>query len=94
MEPPSHTPQLPTIPVKMTELQNQKIVREIKEEKIEVAVMNLVADQVLGPDGFQPMFFQIFWPIVKNDIIAVKEFFATGQEIGKILIYNSDPKAK
>ena len=45
-------------------------------EEIHQALFSLPGDKAPGPDGFPTFFFQIFWNVVKNDVVkAVQEFF-------------------
>lgn len=48
-------------------------------DEIKQAVFSLNNDSAPGPDGFGSCFYQIYWDIVKEDVIkAVLQFFNTG----------------
>ena len=35
-------------------------------------------NEVPGPDGFPPVFYQVFWNIIKDDLMALFEEFHSG----------------
>lgn len=48
-------------------------------EEIRSAVFNLKRDNVADPDGFGPIFYHIYWSIIKDDVInATLQFFKNG----------------
>ncbi|KAF7822054.1 reverse transcriptase [Senna tora] len=62
----------------------------LSSEEIEHALFLMKPDKAHGPDGLPPMFFQRFWPVVKDELIAsVKSFFDRGyllKELNQTLI--------
>ena len=41
-------------------------VKQVKE-----AIFHMEHNKALGPDGFPAEFYQVFWEIIKNDIMAM-----------------------
>lgn len=53
--------------------------RAVSEVEILVAVNEMGALKAPGPDGFPPLFFQRFWPLVGSKVVvAVQRMFLTG----------------
>lgn len=54
---------------RVTESDNEEFLAEIHEDEVKEAVFAMHPDKACGPDGLNPAFFQVFWDIVKNDVI-------------------------
>lgn len=49
---------------------------QFSEEEVKFSVYELGTNRSPGPDGFMAEFFQMFWNILKSDIMIVfKDFF-------------------
>lgn len=67
------------IPLLVTNEVNAMLTMLPSHQEIKVAVFSLNKDSAPGPDGFGAFFFQHFWDIVKNEVIAaVLQFFTSG----------------
>ncbi|OMP03548.1 Endonuclease/exonuclease/phosphatase [Corchorus olitorius] len=65
----------------------EKLKQAVTEDEIKRAVFNIKSLKAPGPDGFQAVFFQKNWEILKDDIIGlVKTAFEKGNYQQKILI--------
>lgn len=70
---------LQCVPRLVTEEMNRKLMAPVDDEEIKDAVFGLGALKAPGPDGFNGLFFQRNWEILKDDIgRAVKDFFQNG----------------
>jgi hypothetical protein len=48
---------------------------EFTEKEVKEAIFDMKHNKALGPDGFLAKFYQIFWEIIKDDLMALfKEF--------------------
>lgn len=64
---------------RITDEQSQGLIQPVEEEEIKVAVFAMQPDKSPGIDGFNPCFFQVYWPIVKQDVVEFcKNFFDHG----------------
>ncbi|XP_020272038.1 uncharacterized protein LOC109847206 [Asparagus officinalis] len=55
------------------------------EEEVHKAIFDMNGDKSPGPDGFSAIFFQVFWEVVKLDIMRLFEEFYEGKlEINRI----------
>lgn len=67
---------LQCVPRLVTEEMDRKLMAPVDDEEIKDAVSGLGALKAPGPDGFNGLFFQRNWEILKDDIgRAVKDFF-------------------
>ena len=64
---------------RITEEQSYGLIQPVEEEEIRAAVFAMYPDKSPGIDGFNPCFFQVYWAIVKQDVVAFcKNFFDHG----------------
>ena len=64
------------IPQTITSQMNSKLVRSVIEAEIRKAVFVLHPNKAPEPDGMTPIFFQMFWNIIKYNLIAaIGSFF-------------------
>ena len=76
------------IPNLVSEQSNTILTALPSNSEIHNAVFSLSRDSSPGPDGFGAYFYQIYWDIIKKDMIqAVQEFFLTGKLLNN---YNSN----
>lgn len=57
---------------------NAFLLREFIEAEITIELFQMDLSKVLGPDGFSPGFFQTFWEVVKEDVVAPCLSFLNG----------------
>ena len=62
---------LDTIPTKVTEDMNQRLIQEFTREEVETALKQMHPTKAPGPDGMSAIFFQKYWGIVGNDVICM-----------------------
>ncbi|XP_057862710.1 uncharacterized protein LOC131071027 [Cryptomeria japonica] len=66
---------LETIPSIINDVQNKAMVAIPSEEEIKKAVFSFDGNKASDPDGFPLLFFQVFWNILKSDVVkGVEEF--------------------
>lgn len=69
---------------KLNNTQSLAMVQDITDTEIKDTLWELNPHKALGPDGFNSGFFQKAWPVVGHEFIsAVKNFFRSGQLLGK-----------
>jgi retron-type reverse transcriptase len=55
----------------------QELEKDITEEEIHKAVMELHPEKAPGPDGYTWAFFKVYWDIIQTDLVAaIKDIFA------------------
>lgn len=55
----------------------QELEKDITEEEIHKAVMELHPEKAPGPDGYTWAFFKVYWDIIRTDLVAaIKDIFA------------------
>jgi hypothetical protein len=64
---------------KVTSEENQILEAQFSVEEIKEAIDSSYAEGALGPDGFSFMFYQKFWPIIKDDFMAIVREFEAGR---------------
>ena len=62
---------LETIPNKITEDMNQRLIQEFTREEVEIALNQMHPTKAPGPDGMSTTFFQNYWGIVGNDVTCM-----------------------
>jgi len=56
-------------------LENEHLIDDFSESEVRAAIFQMEHNKASGPDGFPPEFYQVFWNIIKVDLMAVfKEF--------------------
>ena len=73
------------MPCKVTADMVETLSREFSAEEIKAALFQMGPTKALGPDGMNALFYQKFWHIVGNDVIAaVLDFLNFGIMLPKI----------
>jgi hypothetical protein len=54
------------------------LVAEFSEKEIREAVFQMKHNKAPGPDGFPVEFYQVFWSLIKDDLMAMFRDFHTG----------------
>jgi hypothetical protein len=64
----------------------QDLERDISEDEIHAAVMQIHSEKALGPDGYTGAFFKACWDIIRVDLTAaIKEIFALRADCWNLL---------
>ncbi|XP_059073198.1 uncharacterized protein LOC131874013 [Cryptomeria japonica] len=73
------------IPQVLNEADNELLISRVSKEEVKDAVFAMATFKALGPDGFPPAFFQVFWETVKYDLTkATRDFIRTGNLLKKL----------
>jgi hypothetical protein len=59
--------------------ENQWLEGDFSEEEIKIAIDSSYSEGAPGPDGFSFLYYQKFWPIIKDDFMAIVKEFQTGK---------------
>jgi hypothetical protein len=62
----------------VSNLENEFLTSPFTEEEVRVAIFQMEHNKVSGPDGFPPEFFQVFWGLIKDDLMALFSDFYQG----------------
>ena len=60
-----------TIPTRVTDEMNQKLISTFTRDEVEAALKQMRPTKALGPDGMSAIFFQKYWDVVENDIMCM-----------------------
>ena len=69
---------LETIPVRVTDVMNDGLMRAYSEEEIHAALNSMGPTKSPGPDGFNVCFYQHYWAIVGKDVTALVQSILSG----------------
>ncbi|XP_059070346.1 uncharacterized protein LOC131860017 [Cryptomeria japonica] len=73
------------IPPVLNDADNELLMCQVTKDEVKEAVFAMASYKARGPDGFPPAFFQVFWEIVKYDLIkATRDFIRTGNLLNKL----------
>jgi hypothetical protein len=64
---------------KVTLEENRWLEGDFSEEETKRAIDSSYSEGAPGPDGFSFLFYQKFWPIIKDDFMAIVKEFQTGK---------------
>lgn len=65
---------------KVTEPQNTMLLSPVEAKEVKEALFHMHPDKSPGPDGITPGFYQKFWKVVGQDVVAVvQRFFENGR---------------
>ena len=68
----------------ITEEENKLLTEMFTEKEVREAIFQMNHNKASGPDGFPTEFYQIFWSLIKDDLMAMfREFHA-----GKLPLFN------
>jgi hypothetical protein len=62
----------------ITPIENDLLVVEFSEKEVREAIFQMKHNKALGPDGFPTEFYQVFWSLIKNDLMALFRDFHAG----------------
>lgn len=80
--------------------ENEFLVASFSENEIKEAIFQMKSNTAPGPDGFPPEFYQVFWNVIKEDLIALFEEFHRGSlslhslNYGTIILLPKSSEAK
>ncbi|XP_071906010.1 uncharacterized protein [Coffea arabica] len=67
------------LPSTITDHMNGNLTRPVEDNEIKLALFSMNPTKAPGPDGMTPLFFQHFWPTIKDEVVkAIKSFFQSG----------------
>ena len=68
----------------ITEEENELLTEMFTEKEVREAIFQMKHNKASGPDGFLAEFYQVFWSLIKDDLMAMfREFHA-----GKLPLFN------
>ena len=62
----------------VSSLENNALVNEFTEKEIKDAVFQMEHNKAPGPDGFPVEFYQVFWDVIKTDLVELFKDFHSG----------------
>jgi hypothetical protein len=62
----------------VTELENEILVSSFMEEEVKQAIFQMEHNKAPGPDGFPAEFYQVFWDLIKDDLLSLFHEFHKG----------------
>jgi hypothetical protein len=62
----------------VTDTESEMLVDEFSEKETRDAIFQMKHNKAPGPDGFLAEFYQVFWSLIKDDIMAMFRDFHTG----------------
>ena len=62
----------------VSELENEHLTDAFSESEVRTAVFQMEHNKAPGPDGFPPEFYQVFWDLLKDDLMAMFMEFHEG----------------
>jgi len=62
----------------VSELENEYLTDAFSESEVRTAVFQMEHNKAPGPDGFPPEFYQVFWDLLKDDLMAMFMEFHEG----------------
>jgi hypothetical protein len=63
----------------VTESENEMLTQPFTEEEVKCAIFQMEHNKSPGLDGFPAEFYQVFWELIKHDIMAIFHDFHKGQ---------------
>ena len=62
--------QISDIP-QVNERENKLLIEEFTEKEVREAIFQMKHNKAPGPDGFPAEFYQVFWSLIKDDLMAM-----------------------
>ena len=69
--------QIEDIP-QINEDENKMLIDEFTEREVREAIFQMKHNKAPGPDGFPVEFYQVFWSLIKDDLMAMFREFHLG----------------
>jgi hypothetical protein len=70
----SQTEDIPQV----SDLENEFLTKPFTHEEVRAAIFQMEHNKAPGLDGFSPEFYQVFWGLIKNDLMALFSDFHQG----------------
>ena len=70
----SQTDDIPQV----SQLENEYLTDTFSQEEVRAAIFQMEHNKAPGPDGFPPEFYQVFWNLIKDDLMALFTDFHQG----------------
>jgi len=71
----NHTHDIPQV----TTAENDILVSPFSEEEVKAAIFQMKHNKAPGPDGFPAEFYQVFWEVIKTNLMAFFKVFQSGK---------------
>jgi hypothetical protein len=55
----------------VSDLENEYLVADFSQAEVRAAIFQMEHNKAPGPDGFPPEFYQVFWNLIKDDLMAL-----------------------
>jgi hypothetical protein len=55
----------------VTSSESEKLMAEFSEKEVREAIFQMKHNKAPGPDGFLAEFYQVFWSLIKDDLMAM-----------------------
>jgi hypothetical protein len=62
----------------ITSMESEMLVAKFSEKEVREAIFQLKHNKAPGPDGFPVEFYQVFWSLIKDDLMAMFRDFHAG----------------
>ena len=92
----SRTEDIPQV----SELENEHLTQDFQESEVRETIFQMEHNKAIGPDGFPAEFYQVFWDVIKEDLMALFQDFHQGTlplhslNFGTIILLPKKSKAK
>jgi len=63
----SQTDDIPQV----SQLENEYLTDTFSQEEVRAAIFQMEHNKAPRPDGFPPEFYQVFWNLIKDDLMAL-----------------------
>ena len=84
----------------VSDLENEYLTDTFTQEEVRVAIFQMEHNKAPGPDGFPSEFYQVFWNLIKDDLMALFTDFHQGSlplnclNFGNIILLPKKTEAK
>jgi hypothetical protein len=62
----------------LTSLEREELLAEFVEKEVRETIFQMKHNKASGPDGFPAEFYQVFWSLIKDDLMAMFSDFHAG----------------
>jgi hypothetical protein len=62
----------------VSDLENEFLTEPFMQEEVRTTIFQMEHNKAPGPDGFPPEFYQVFWGLIKDDLMALFSDFYQG----------------